>query len=51
MTIPLTDTTSVLEKIQYIQHMVECNLAPERLDKNDYMCNNCEYKTKCNDWG
>lgn len=51
ISISLSDKQKVLDKMRYIQHMAECNLAPDRLDRSDYMCSNCEYLSKCKEWG
>ena len=41
----------IFKSMDTILEMVQCNLAPERLPKGDYMCSNCKYKQKCKDWG
>ena len=50
-TIPLEHMIAVNDRIAYVKRMVEMNLAPDRLPVDDYMCLNCEYKTKCKEWG
>lgn len=45
------ETQSVLERMFYIQQMVEHNLAPDKVPDGDYICNNCEYRIKCKQWG
>ena len=45
------ESQRIMDKFSYIQDMVKANLAPERLNKNDYMCKNCEYRKKCDEWG
>lgn len=45
------ESEEVLNKMRYIQHMAQCNLAPDRLDVGDYMCKSCEYQLKCKEWG
>lgn len=45
------ESQAVLDRMHYIQEMVECNLAPDRVPNGDYMCNNCEYRVKCKQWG
>lgn len=37
-------------KIRYIMDLAEQNIAPDRLPPSDYMCSNCEYAKKCNQW-
>lgn len=46
-----SDFDMVKKTIQHIQFMAECNLAPDRLNRSDYMCSNCEYRQKCDQWG
>lgn len=46
-----SDIYYVLDRLRYIQEMVDHNLAPDRLDAGDYMCKNCEYQKKCSEWG
>lgn len=45
------ESQAVLERMSYIQQMVEYNLAPERVPDGNYICNNCEYRLKCKQWG
>ena len=45
------DFMSIRNRFEYVQKMVNSNLAPERLPKGDYLCINCEYKEKCKEWG
>lgn len=51
LSISVSDNESVMNKIQHIQDMVQLNLAPERLPKGDSWCNQCNYRTKCSQWG
>lgn len=48
-----SDNKEVLDRIRYVQEMVECNLAPDRLPKGDSWCssNHCPYFDKCKQWG
>lgn len=45
------DAKAILDRMSHIQQMVEYNLAPDRIPDGDYMCNNCEYRQKCKQWG
>lgn len=47
------DKKSVLETMEYIQNMVDANLAPEPLPKGDKWCTPamCPYYKKCSEWG
>ena len=49
--VSLSDMQAVIKKMEYIMQMADANLAPDRLDRSDYMCSNCEYKSKCTEWG
>lgn len=51
MRVSTADNKIVLDTMKYILSMVDANIAPDRLNYNDYMCTNCEYKHKCKDWG
>lgn len=44
------DVEKSKSKIQSVITMSEQNIAPERLPKSDYMCSNCEYARKCQEW-
>lgn len=44
------DLKPILDKLTYVQDMVKMNIAPDALPTGDYMCTNCEYKLKCNEW-
>lgn len=43
---------AVLDKMKYVQDMVEANLAPEKLPKGDPWCSSshCIYYNKCKEW-
>ena len=47
------DKISVVNDMNYVQQMVEANLAPEPLPKGDKWCssNYCPYYLKCSQWG
>ena len=53
MTISSEDNKKVLDRFQYVMDMVECNLAPDRLPKDDPWCSSsrCPYYRKCKEWG
>lgn len=44
------DVAIAKAKMQSVMEMSERNIAPERLPKSDYMCSNCEYARKCQEW-
>ena len=45
------DKSKIMADFKHVQYMASANLAPDRLDRSDYMCVNCEYRKKCGDWG
>lgn len=52
MHISSVDKQEILNKIKYVQEMVECNLAPSKLPKDDPWCTaaHCPYYQKCKEW-
>lgn len=52
MKITLQDMKGIRDKIKYVQDMVESNLAPEKLPKDDPWCTaaHCPYYQKCKEW-
>lgn len=48
-----SDRNKVRDDMKYVQDMVEANLAPGRLPKNDSWCtpSHCPYYKKCKEWG
>lgn len=53
MSISTVDNKMVLDRIQYVMDMVEANLAPDRLPREDSWCtaSMCPYYKKCKEWG
>lgn len=51
MTISQHDKDVVMGEFDHVQFMVEANLAPDRLPRNDYRCTQCEYAKRCKEWG
>lgn len=49
-TISLPEMQQVKSDMEYVQDCVKKNIAPERLPATDYMCRNCEYRLKCQEW-
>ena len=47
------DKQAVRDRIKYVQDMVEANIAPERLPRDDSWCTaaHCPYYKKCKQWG
>lgn len=47
------DRKAVLDGMNHVMEMAECNLAPERLPKGDPWCTagHCPYYRKCKEWG
>ena len=50
MKVSESDMTDVKNKIDYVQRMAKCNLAPERLPSGDPGCQGCPYSKKCKEY-
>lgn len=48
--ISLPEMMQVKQDMAYVLDCLSKNLAPERLPATDYMCRNCEYRLKCQEW-
>lgn len=46
-----SDKDAVLRRIENIQKLSECNIAPDRLLKFDGRCSYCKYRKRCKEWG
>lgn len=49
-TVKESAVSDAISKMQYVMDMAEKRVAPDRLPTSDYMCSNCEYAKKCNEW-
>jgi len=45
------EMNEIFQRMYYVMDCVKNNIAPKRLDKGDYWCKYCNYKSTCKQWG